>query len=447
LGPRLIFSEREWFFEVNDKQFGPYKTLNELNLDLANIAEKSGFDIADLYRIVFRAKMRRPVVDPTRAAKLDALIEELSEQGIELLETDSKKLYGLGFDPENTLVWVIVWMPARVEKDEGRKKKTYTGLYPFILTNEKRLIPLDQANEDPFFANFTIPSFPRPAVPRWSPASVREYLGRADKINPKTVFNNIFYAVKRFFEFENDEDYLIITLWIINTAFYHIFNATPYLFIQGPKGSGKTKLLLFITTIAPFGLLSTNISVASLFRSINVYRTTVGIDENERLNDVNERTFEIRSILLGGYKSGLFAHRVEDKNGGFKEVVEYDVYSPKVLANIAGFETTLLDRGIFIHMIKARDESVLNAEISPTDEFLISLRSLLFNLYLDHAAEIYDLVNDGIETGLSGRQNELWKPLIVLGAFFERYGVNNLKARIVETAKKKSLERSMIDEN
>ncbi|MGQ9470045.1 MAG: hypothetical protein ACUVTD_09575, partial [Nitrososphaerales archaeon] len=216
------------------------------------------------------------------------------------------------------------------------------------------------------------------------------------------------------------------------------FNSYPYLFINGVKRSGKTKLLLFINQLTFNSVASASISTAGLYYAVQDMRATLTIDENERLYEINERTLDMRAVLLSGFKKGAYAHRVLGEEGKRKSLVQFDLYSPKALANIFGIENILEDRCIVITMLRALGEQK-NREIDVTDEEWQKIRDSLYILCLDYISEVC-VVSEVSEAllrwGISSREADIWKPIFTLAKFFEEKGVEGLIERIGMLAKK-----------
>jgi len=111
---------------------------------------------------------------------------------------------------------------------------------------------------------------------------------------------------------------------------------------------------------------SGNLSTSSMFRLIQNSRCTLLIDETEKLANP-ERAQDFRGLLLCGYKKGEFVFRAEKTRKDRYKPESFEVYSPKMLANIRGLEDVLEDRCITIIMKRAKNPRILNAEINLND--------------------------------------------------------------------------------
>lgn len=146
-----------------------------------------------------------------------------------------------------------------------------------------------------------------------------------------------------------------------------------------------------------FNMVSTSDSTGpSMFRLIHYTSCIVGIDEAERYHNPKDPGMQqIRQLLNSGYKQGMPAIRLIGED---MKRQAFDVYSPKILAAIAGLEDILASRCIAIPMRR-------------TDQKLPSFPSDFDGTAVRH--QLHTLHN---------RSSELWSPLVALAAFFEEQG-------------------------
>src|SRR6056297_7960 len=149
------------------------------------------------------------------------------------------------------------------------------------------------------------------------------------------------------------EDYYnIVTLWILGTYFHNEFASFPYLFFNAMKGSGKSRSIKLITTLAKDGQMMMSPTEAVLFRT----KGTLGIDEFESV--ANKDKSSIRELLNSCYKKGTKIMRMKRKKTpeGDEQVVEnFEPYRPIVIANIWGMEEVLGDRCITLILEKSKN--------------------------------------------------------------------------------------------
>ena len=154
------------------------------------------------------------------------------------------------------------------------------------------------------------------------------------------------------------EDYYdLVAIWIIGTYIYENFNTYPYLFINAMRGSGKTRLLKLVKSLAHNGELVTSLREAVLFRTAK--GKTLCIDEFESIH--KKENAGLRELLNACYKKGIKVQRMRKKKtaDGEQQVVEdFEPYTPICMANLWGMEEVLGDRCITMILEKSRTKRV-----------------------------------------------------------------------------------------
>jgi len=198
------------------------------------------------------------------------------------------------------------------------------------------------------------------------------------KITLKPIYNKIIKILKKYLDLE-EENYLLITTWIIGTYFHNSFRSYPYLFFNAMKGSGKSRALNLITLLSKDGIVLNSLTEAVLFRTTG----TLGIDEFEGIEKKGNEN--LRELLNSAYKKTGKVFRmkkVSGKNGETQEVEKFDVYRPIIMANIWGMEETLGDRCIQIILEKSVNKKIVKLIEDFEQNFQIM--------------EVLDLVSKGI---------------------------------------------------
>jgi hypothetical protein len=204
----------------------------------------------------------------------------------------------------------------------------------------------------------------------------------------------------------------IEALFAMNTYTYGVFDTTPYLLYDSATGGcGKTTTMERHEHICSRAYFGVDPSAAALYRRIDRDNPTFLLDEAKVLQIHGERGQELLALFDAGYKRGATVSRCEDHGEGLRD---FNVYSPKVLARIGSFRGTLLDRGIVIHLEKARGlrqrrRSVLQRQTKPLKDSLeayaLQFRAELERIYQSEPDE-------GFWAKLSGREEEVWGPLL-----------------------------------
>ena len=202
---------------------------------------------------------------------------------------------------------------------------------------------------------------------------------------------------KSYLEFEKPVIYDFLTLWTIGTYFFHLFNSYPYIYIGGLKRSGKTKVLTVASLMCFNAIFSNNLSTSAIFRLIQSGRCTLLMDETEKLSN-KDRALELRNLLLSGYKRGAKVYRTEKTSKDRLVPEAFEVYSPKMIANISGLDSVLEDRCIVIIMRRGKDKKILNSEPLLHDLTWQETRDRLYLLYLTYWEEVkeeYEKLGEG----------------------------------------------------
>lgn len=148
----------------------------------------------------------------------------------------------------------------------------------------------------------------------------------------------------------------VIALWILGTYIHGNFETYPYLFFNAMRGSGKTRVLKLITSLAADGQLLASLTEAALFRTTG----TLGIDEFESIASKEKQA--LRELLNTAYKKGIKVLRMKKKKvlGQEEQVAEeYETYRPIVMANINGIEEVLQDRSIQMILEKSQNPAIV----------------------------------------------------------------------------------------
>lgn len=330
----------------------------------------------------------------------------------------------------NDMGFIGIWIPCKVTDE---KKTTIKDLLFLITSDRQKILANDTIlNANGWRLEYK-PSKSQATKNRWTLDSVEAYLGGAD-VDPATVFYNVVKAWQTYMEFTEERDYIYHALWDIGTYFHFLFSAYPYAYHGGTTSTGKSKALMISSALAFNAILSNNMSTSSIFRLIQNARSTLLLDETERLSTtkMDTRVQEFRSILLSGYKrGGQCVYRVEkDKDTEAQNTVPFSVYGPKRLANIQGLEDIVANRcKVTIHR-RSLNDAITKVDPDPENIEWATLRGQLCILFLQHWKEVkvtYDALDPNELEGLDGREFELWRPIIALAKFFDVYHADQQK--------------------
>lgn len=289
--------------------------------------------------------------------------------------------------------------------------------------------------------------YPKPADatpnmrPGWSAEARRRWLEGEPAPSAAEVFRQVCERVAWFVDLPASNAAGIgatVGLWALLSYVYHAWPAVPYLYVGGTLGSGKSRLFEVLSRLVfrPFG--SSSLSPAAMFRTLHAGGGVLLLDEAERLRDTRDPGMgELLAMLLAGYKAGGTAARLEPVGEKGFHTVLFQVFGPKALACIAGLPPALVSRCIPIAMIRAAPDSPKpRRRIDAHPERWQSIRDALHALALEHGPTWLELAAraDVCPAGLSGRDYELWQPLLALAAFVEQEGADGLLRLVQEHA-------------
>lgn len=316
----------------------------------------------------------------------------------------------LGFQRDVALVTISV-----VERTKDNRLNTQ----PYLVTSSRELVRVSDAQIIPLNGKeIALRVLPEGSdfLMRWRFSDIQRYL-QGETADAGQVFKTVHDLFTRYVDFRSEVESAILALWTIGTYFYTMFPAYPYLALNGPKNSGKSTVIRVMQPLA-FNMVSTSDPTGpSMFRLIHYTSCTVGIDEAERYHNPKDPGMQqIRQLLNSGYKQGMPAIRLIGED---MKPQAFDVYSPKILAAIAGLEDILASRCIAIPM-RRTDKKM---PCFPPDFDGAAIRHQLYTLALTVFPHLYTnyFERPSLHT-LHNRSSELWSPLVALAAFFEEQG-------------------------
>jgi hypothetical protein len=278
---------------------------------------------------------------------------------------------------------------------------------------------------------------PRPSEPSvkqqcgWSQSARRAWVKGSVAPDPAQVFKAICERFAFFLHLPEQKAPGVtatLSLWTMLTYIYPAFNAVPYLYLGGPLGSGKSRVFEVLSRLVFRPFSSSSLTAASLFRTLHDRGGTLLLDEAERLKQTSAPDVgELLSMLLAGYKRGGQATRLEPVGDSFR-TVSFDVYGPKVLGCINGLPPALASRAIPVTMFRSPPGSVKpRHRIDAVPHKWQAIRDDLHALALEHGPVWLELAGrDEVCSAMSGRDFELWQPLLSLAEWIESHGASGL---------------------
>lgn len=211
----------------------------------------------------------------------------------------------------------------------------------------------------------------------------------------------------------SEDDYTIVSLYVLATWRYDSFRSFPYLSIRGDFGTGKSRLLKVVSHLCYKTLISSAASSAPfIFRSLAKFRGSLSVDEADLDDNPNRK--ELSNILLLGYEKGATVQRCSSELNGY-EPMSFPVFGPKLLASRHNYKDQSLEsRCIRIVMHATRDARKFRYNL-PND-FEQSSQALVAKLLA------YRLQNTSVESeeieldqaGIEPRVAQILQPLYAI---------------------------------
>jgi hypothetical protein len=140
----------------------------------------------------------------------------------------------------------------------------------------------------------------------------------------------------------------IVVAFVMASWFPDCFEVAPYLWVVGPLGSGKTKLLKLLWCLCRRGLIVGDMRSGSIYKLVDIWNPTLLIDELDLGN--SGANVELLRMLRTGSVPGIPTVR----NG-----LRFSTYGLKVISSRQPFgDAALASRGLVISMLPTETETL-----------------------------------------------------------------------------------------
>jgi len=248
----------------------------------------------------------------------------------------------------------------------------------------------------------------------------------ADYGTEADLWNELRECVVAHLDFQDESAYDILVAWILATWQLEKWKSVPYLFFYGPLESGKTRSLELLAQLCFRGWLALYLTVANLYRPLEMWKPTVFLDEAEIYSGKDE----VIGLMNASYRKGQLVARQVETAEGFKTAF-FDCFAFKTLAGTRSLAKTLQSRCITFKMSKATRPVELFVDEEWTGKLRRKLLMYRFKQFCDESDESDDFLGKAKKLGErigSGRLIELFFPLYQVAPTTE------LKERIVKHA-------------
>ena len=205
-----------------------------------------------------------------------------------------------------------------------------------------------------------------------------------------------------------------LALWSIGTYTMDRWRVWPKVLIQSPtKRCGKSTLLETAAAVVHRALPCSNLTAAVLFRSIELWRPALLIDEADTFVKDNA---ELNGIINAGHtRRGAMVLRLVEKDGEYRPT-PFSVWGPQMFAGIGDQRGTLVDRSLVINLRRRLAGEKVASLPYDLDEQKLELRRRLKRWAKDNGGR---LDPEGVQPGIpvlggNDRARDNWISLFAL---------------------------------
>lgn len=284
---------------------------------------------------------------------------------------------------------------------------------------------------------------------QWEISNQEQFLksllnGNKPDIDLAVIHSSIKRLFVELFDFQDEKLYDFFPTFIIYTYFFPLFESAPVVHLWGPAGSGKTKVMEMLSLMAFNPVTSGNITEASVFRLVEGRRAVCLLDESEDLSKT-ERGKAIINLVLNGYRRGSKIYR-SDKMGKTITSSHYDVFSPKVIANITGLTSeAMVSRAIRVVTSSSHNVSKANRFTVEIKDKATDIRNQLYQACLVKFKDIEIAKTSMPQIGLRGRSAEIWQGVLSIAWLVNGEAWHNVSWLAIESSK--ALEEELVSSN
>ncbi len=278
---------------------------------------------------------------------------------------------------------------------------------------------------------------------RWSvdsktPFNVFVYIAGEAKDTPAALFLDLRRFFQRFMWYSDPRTYDLLALWTMASYVFMIFDQCGYLALVGTKRAGKTRLFELLEMLCFNAVLSTSVSDSYVFRSVEVDRTTLLVDEADQLKaQAKEGVNERLEILRSGYRRSGNVGRIEGED---RKRVDFSTYSMKAVANVSGLEDALEDRTLAIPVERkpkhVKVEKLVRRRLRGEAQIL---RNRLYCFGLTNAGQLARIYDSLEIENLDDREAEIWSGIMTIAHLAAPERITDLMALARDNSSRKEL--------
>ena len=259
-----------------------------------------------------------------------------------------------------------------------------------------------------------------------------------EPVNGADLLDDICNTVKRYLVLPEGSAE-VLALWAIHTHALECFEHSPRLAITSPeKQCGKTLTLDVLGELVARPLPTSNATTAAIFRTIEIAKPTLLIDEADTFLGENE---ELRGVLNSGHRRGGHILRTV---GDDHEPRQFATWAPAAIAMIGRLPDTLEDRSVSIALRRWRPTEKVQQFRSDRVQHLRQLSRKIARWCDDKGQSL--AASDPKTGALANRAADNWRPLLSIADLAGGPWPEHARAvaEAAETTKQDQSKRTMV---
>ncbi|MEM2690342.1 MAG: bifunctional DNA primase/polymerase [Nitrososphaerota archaeon] len=229
-----------------------------------------------------------------------------------------------------------------------------------------------------------------------------------DEVDSAELWGRVRDYIRRYIYHEDKRIYEVLTAFAFWTYFYDKNPWTCYLFILGPYGSGKTRVLEVLSRLCYRAVHSSILRGPSLFRTIEKMGSLTLLIDKRHGYEWHE---DVLDLLTTGYRNNGVVIRSETTRDGIK-LKKFRTYCAKVIASADEASEDIMQRCVRIMMMRAPSPPPKRLD----DDGARMIRAGLLYLRLNNNVEISGEEYRSIYG--DARAEEIYSPLGAMAKMF-----------------------------
>jgi len=231
--------------------------------------------------------------------------------------------------------------------------------------------------------------------------------------NGAALLRDVRAFIRRYVVLTSEQE-VTVTLWALHTWAVAAADTFPYLSVSSAVlRAGKTRLLETVELVVRNPWRVVQPSEAVLFRKLGRGDSTLLFDEVDAVfgKNVSDSQEGIRAVLNAGFQRGATIPRCIDHG---KDIEEFAVFGPKLLAGIGALPPTVRDRSFVIEMKrKKRTETVARFRRRDAEALAGPLRERL-ERWAEAAVDTLREARPNLPEKLEDRAQDAAEPLLAI---------------------------------